>query len=104
MVRLEARHFKPIRRMERHLLADLTLLPLRVNPLGVAHAAAGQVLQPGVAVEAATVLPDLGQPGPDFLDRGVDRDRPGQVNGWVRYKRITGQRLVSFLSGRAPVA
>ena len=52
-------------------------LPLRPPPVGVAHPGADEVLEHGVAVEAAAVLAELDDPRPDGLDRRVDRDRPG---------------------------
>ena len=50
-------------------LADLAVLPLRVDAVGISHLAFGQVLEPLIAVEAAALLAELREPGPDRLDR-----------------------------------
>jgi hypothetical protein len=58
-------------------------------PVGIPHLAACEVLEPLVAVEAAAVLAELGQPGPDLLGRCVDRHR---VEDWGR---VLGEQLVA---------
>src|SRR5215207_9023419 len=72
---LKSLHREPVQWMEHHLLAHLPVLPLRMDPVGVAHPAAGEVFEPLIAVEATAVLAELGEPGPDLLGRGVDLDR-----------------------------
>ena len=82
--RLEHAHPESARRMQVDGFAQLAVLPLRVDAVGVLHLAAGEVLEPLVAVEAAAILAELGEPGPHLLDRRVDRHRvedPGPVLG-----------------------
>ena len=57
--RLEAQDTQADRGMQQDRFADVAVLPLPVNPIRVAHPAAGQVFEPFVAVEAATILTDL---------------------------------------------
>ena len=67
--RLEAQDLQARRGVQQHGVAGLALLPLGVDAIGVAHAAAGEVLEPRVAVEAAAVLADLRDPRPHGLVR-----------------------------------
>jgi hypothetical protein len=75
----------------------------RMNPVGVSHFAAGQVLQPLVAVEAAPVLADLGKPGTDPVDRRRDRHRLGDLDARLRNQLIARQRPLG-LRGRRSTA
>ena len=53
--------------------AQLAMLPLRVDAVGVLHLAPGEVFEPLIAVEAAAILAELSEPGPHLLDRCLDR-------------------------------
>ncbi len=85
--------------MEFNHVANRSPLPFGMDAVRVVYLAAGQVLQPLVAVEAAAVLPDLHQPWPYRLDRRVHRDGPrGRGNG-VGDEFIAGQWLAPLLVG-----
>ena len=82
--------------------AQLAVLPLRTDAVGVLHLAAGEVLEPLVAVEATAILAKLGEPGPHLLDRRVDRDcveDPGPVLG---KQLVARQRALLVLRFGAP--
>jgi hypothetical protein len=64
--------------------------------------AADQVLQGVVAVEPTTALPQLREPRPDRLGRGVDRDRPGRGEIGSGDQLVAGKGAGRFLRGRAP--
>jgi hypothetical protein len=78
VVRLDLRDDQRVLpRREAHDVADLHGLPFRHDPVGIVELEPGQVLQPLVRVQTATVLAHLRQPRPDLLDRRRDVDRPG---------------------------
>ena len=79
--------------MQVHGLADLSVLPLGVDLVGVVHLAAGEVLEPLVAVEAGAVLTELGEPRPDGLGRGLDRDRPRGLDPGSGTELVAGSGL-----------
>ena len=64
---------------------------------------AEQVLQPVVAVPAATALPPLHQPGPDIFRCGIDGDgaRPADVLQVAR-KYLRGAYALSAILPEAP--
>jgi hypothetical protein len=53
-------------------------------------------------LEAAAVLSDLREPGPDMLDRRVDRDGARHLTARLRNKLVAGHRSARLLFGRAP--
>jgi hypothetical protein len=85
----------------RRLLFRGELDPLtRLNPLQLGDDPVGtmdvQVLQPVIRVQPSTLLAELGEPGPDFLRRGRDRDRscaldarPWEISSPGCYHRIS---------------
>ena len=70
-------------------LAELPVLPLRVDAVGIFHLTAGEVLEPFVAIEAAAVLAELREPGPDLLDRRLDRHRVADL------RPVLGKELIA---------
>ena len=82
--------------------AQLAMLPLWVDAVGVAHPASGQVLEPLVAVEATAILAELGEPGPHVLDRCVDRDRMEDLGPVLGKQLIARQRALLVLRFGAP--
>jgi hypothetical protein len=86
----------------RHVCSARSLLPFGMDAVRVVYLAAGQVLQPRVAVEAAAVLLDLGQPWLYRLDRRIHCDGPrGHGNG-VGDEFIAGQWLAPLFIGSPP--
>jgi len=55
--RFEHGHFEADLGVDLHLVTDLAVLPLGMDIVRIDHLAAGQILEPFVAVEAASVLP-----------------------------------------------
>src|SRR6266545_1238398 len=93
---------QPNLRVELDLVPDLEVLPLGHDPVGAVDVAADQVLQRVVAVEAAPPLPELGDPGPDPLGRGMHGDGAGCREVGVGDEVVTVQGGVAFLVGRPP--
>ena len=54
-------------------------LPRRHDLVSAVDAEATEVLEPVVAVEAASLGPELDDPRPDLFGPGVDRDGPGHL-------------------------
>ena len=73
------------------------MLPLRMDTVGVFHLAPGEVLEPLIAVKAAAILAELGQPRPHRLDRRVDRDRVDDL-GPALGKQLVARQLARFIS------
>src|SRR5208282_1405814 len=84
---------KPLGRGEPYGLAGGSGLPSRHETFHPGHFASREIFEEGVAIEAAAVLPDLHQPGPDLLR--------GRLNGnrMRRLARVDGEQLVSGQSG-----
>src|SRR3954453_16571724 len=76
--------------------AELAMLPLRVNAVGVLHLAPGEVLKPLVAVEAAAILSELGEPRPHLPHRRCDRPRVEDL-GRVRETQLIAWQLALFI-------
>src|ERR1039457_3502673 len=93
---------QPDLRGELDLVPDLDVLPLWDDPVRAADVTADQVLECVIAIEAAPPLPELGDPRPDLICRGVDGDGTGchQVGG--RDQVIAGQGGAGFFIGRTP--
>ena len=89
-------------RVQHDCLADAALLPLRVDAVGVLHLAAGKVLEPLVAVEAPAILPYLGDPRPDILDRRIDGHGSCCPRTGFGHELVAGERLAHFLLRCAP--
>jgi hypothetical protein len=88
--------------VQRDGLADAALLPLPLDAVGVLHSAAGKILEPLVAVEARAILPYLGDPWPDILDRHVDGHGSCCLHTGFRQEFVTGERLAHFILRCAP--
>src|SRR5512133_1793096 len=90
--------------MQLDRLADLTRsLPLAMDPVGVVHSTASQILEPRVAVEPTAVLAELCEPGPDLLGGGIDRDGVRRLDRVVRSEFVAWERLACVVRRRAPV-
>jgi len=84
-------------------VADIQVLPLRVDGVGVVNPGAHQAFQPVVTVEAAAVLADLCQPRPDRRRRRGHGDPAGGAHRPRLDKFVAGQFGDDFLVGGAPV-
>jgi hypothetical protein len=84
-----------------HEISDLERLPLRNDSVDVADARAEEPLEPGVGVEAGTVLAHLHDPGPDRGRRRVDGYRARHLFG-VLDGLVAGEGPGAFLVRRAP--
>src|SRR6185295_13239759 len=67
------------------------------------HPAAGEVLEKIETVKTAAVLANLGQPAPDDVHRGLNRDGAGLLDRRVLHDFIPRQRSYTFSIARAPV-
>src|SRR5689334_15500027 len=63
--------------LERHQVAGLELLEIGNDTTSTVHVRRELVLKEVIAVEPAATLTKLHHPGPDLLDRRVDRERGG---------------------------
>jgi hypothetical protein len=91
--------------MKANLVTSANRLQLRNHPVGTVDVAPQQILQKVVTVEAAPSLSDLGNPRPDRLRWGVDRNRPRDREARRINQFITGQIGLKFPPGCAkPVA
>jgi len=78
------------------------VLPGRHDLVRVDDPRGGEVLDPGVAVEAAPVCPELRDPRPDLLRRCGDRDRLGQRHIAPRHQPLTRERALFFVVAGSP--
>ena len=88
--------------LERHQVAGLELLELGNNATSTVHVRRELVLKEVIAVEPAATLTKLHHPGPDLLDRRVDRERGGRDDGRRWGQPVARQRLADLLFSRAP--
>ena len=87
--------------MEEQPVADGEL-PLGVDAFGVPQLAAGEVLQPLIAVEASAVGAHLRNPRPHVARVGVDLDAVGPAPARIGHELVAGERPRGLLGGEAP--
>jgi hypothetical protein len=77
-------------------------LPFGHDPVGAVNVASEEVFEEVVAVEATAALSQLGDPRPDRVGVGVNRDRAG--GGQVRSgdEFVAEERRLDLLVGGAP--
>lgn len=85
-----------------HGVADLEVLPLRMDDVGIADVGANGSFEQGVAVEARPILADLDQPWPDVVARSVDRDAAGRPPDTLRDELVAGQGGADLVGAGTP--
>jgi len=65
-----------------HRVTDVSGLLFLMNVVRVVHVGAKEVFEPGVTIEARSVLSNLDHPAPDQLGWSVDGDGPGSNICW----------------------
>jgi nucleotide-binding universal stress UspA family protein len=94
---------EPARPDQAHAVTEPQPLPLGADLVSAVDTQPDCILQPVVAVQTTTVLPDLYEPAPDFLGRRIHRHGPGHHVGRAGHQLVAGQHSVALALGGAPV-
>jgi len=90
-------------RAVRNHITDVECLEFRNDAVRVGHGDAHKLLKPGVAVHAASLVPDLHQPGPDVGWPRFDSDGEGLDQVGVLDDVVAWHDASDFLVGGAPL-